>query len=330
MRDTLNYYGAHTGRWTGSGFQPQNLPRGDDRIDVDAAIGAALRRDVAQLRKSATEAGAPVETVLASLVRPCVRAPAGRLLAAVDYSSIEARALLWLAGDEDGLEPFRMGQDVYQLQAAALLHLEPASIDKAQRRLGKALVLGCGFQVGATTFRDRATADGVDWSTAGVTPADAVEAWRDAHPLVAGFRVGVRPDGGAMRRGGMWRELEDAAIRACTGASVEVARTVWERLGDDVVCLLPSGRRMIYPSASVENAPTPWGAPKPTFTFTHHGNRTRSYGGKLAENVTQAVCRDLFVDALVRLDRAGFEIVLHVHDEVVAEVLAASRRTWRR
>lgn len=87
---------------------------------------------------------------------------------------------------------------------------------------------------------------------------------------------------------------------------------------------------MIYPSASVENAPTPWGAPKPTFTFTHHGNRTRSYGGKLAENVTQAVCRDLFVDALVRLDCAGFEIVLHVHDEVVAEVLAASRRTWRR
>jgi DNA polymerase len=320
LRDTLNYYGAHTGRWSGRGFQPQNLPRVADKLDIHAAISAALARDVNRLRELAADAGVTVDDALASLVRPCVRAPVGRVLVAVDYSSIEARALLWLAGDEDGLEPFRKGRDAYKLMAASLLQEDVTAIDKVQRQLGKALVLGCGYGVGAETFRERASEDGVDWSTIGVTPSDAVEAWRDAHALVAGFRAGVRRDGGPMRRGGMWRDLERAAMRACAGEHVEVARTMWERSGDDVVCVLPGGRRLVYRGARIENAPTPWGEMRPTFTFTRDNRPERSYGGKLTENITQAVCRDLLVDALVRLDRAGFDIVLHVHDEIVVEV----------
>ena len=323
VRDTLNFYGAHTGRWSGAGFQPQNLPRGA-KINAEASIQGALARDLDRLRELAAEASVPVEDVLSSLVRRCVRAPPGRRLAVVDFAQVEARALLWLAGDEEGLGPFRAGQDKYKVMAATVFCIDLASVDDEgpERRLGKSLVLGCGYSLGPDGFRERAEGEGIDWSSIGITPSEAVEAWRDAHPLVAGYRVGFRQDGGVNRRGGIWRDLEHAAMRACFGESVEVARTLWERSGDDVVCTLPSGRHMVYRAASVENALMPWDAIKPAFTFSRRGAREHSYGGKLTENVTQAVCRDLHAEALVRLDRKGFDVVLHVHDETVAEVPA--------
>jgi DNA polymerase len=85
-----------------------------------------------------------------------------------------------------------------------------------------------------------------------------------------------------------------------------------------------SARFMVYRDARVEERPTRWGGPKHTLTYAHHKGRVPTYGGKLAENVVQAVCRDLLADALVRLERHGFQSVLHVHDEVVCEVVAAS------
>jgi DNA polymerase len=204
--------------------------------------------------------------------------------------------------------------------AANLFKTDLANVTKPQRNVGKVPVLGAGYQMGAQRLETYGSAMGIDWSKLSLTPTHVVEAWRDAHPLVAGRRTGDFYNGHVVRAGGLWRELENAAWRAAFGERVRVSCVVWERIGADVTCTLPSGRKLIYPGARVEEMPTRWGGKKSCFSYLHHGQRTGSYGGKLTENITQAICRDLLADALVRLERAGVNVVLHVHDEVVAEL----------
>jgi DNA polymerase bacteriophage-type len=292
-------------------------------VNLDTAIDAVLRRDIEQLQKLAKTACVGVAEVLGSLVRCCVIPPRGRLLAAVDYRSVEARALLWLAGDDEGLDVFRRGECPYRAMAAALYRIDVDVITKPQRQLGKALVLGCGYQMGSVRFKAYAEGCGINWSAVPVTPEQAVEAWRDAHPSVAGWRTGKIYEGNVLREGGFWRELEATAISVASGGSpIQVGRALWSRGGRDLVCTLPGGRRMVYRDARVEDLPTRWGGTKRTLTYGHRDGRVTTYGGKLAENVTQAVCRDLLADALVRLERQGKLPVLHVHDEAVCEVTA--------
>lgn len=182
------------------------------------------------------------------------------------------------------------------------------------------LILGCGYQMGAERFRVHAARQGIDWTKTPVTPAEAVEAWRDRHPRIAGWRNTVLDDGRVIRAGGFWRLLEHAAHRAAdSGAETEAGRTRWSREGSDVVCLLPSGRRLVYAEARIEESKRA-GTKRRVLTFSRGKRREETYGGKLAENVTQAICRDLLAEALVRLERAGIPAVLHVHDEIVAEL----------
>lgn len=318
VRDTLAYCQAHTGRWAGRGFQPQNLPRGalKSEEDLESAITATMNGDVATLREIAEAVGVSVLEVSASLVRACVCAPPGRVLGVVDYAQIEARALMWIAGDVAALESFRTGVDPYLAMAAQLFDVEATLVTDIQRSLGKALVIGCGYQMGSTRFESYARNQGVDWSKLEITPDAAVQAWRSAHPCVAGHAVA----GGRGRSGGLWQEMQYAAERAARGARVELGPLLWQRHGADVVCFLPSGRPLVYRNVRLENRPTRWGKTRLVFTYEHRGQRVETYGGKLTENVTQALCRDLLADALVRLDRAGICIVLHVHDEIVAEL----------
>ncbi|CAN5925117.1 DNA polymerase [soil metagenome] len=318
LRDSLAYCQAHTGRWAGRGFQPQNLPRGalEHEADLECAIAAAMSGDVGTLRDIAEAVGVSVLEVSASLVRACVWAPPGRVLGVADYAQIEARALMWLAGDTAAVESFRGGVDSYLTMAAELFDVEAVEVTEIQRKLGKALVIGCGYQMGSARFESYARNFGVDWSKLEITPDAAVQAWRSAHPSVAGHtRAGRRG-----RSGGLWRDMEEAAVRAARGARVELGPTVWQRHGSDVVCFLPSGRPLVYRNVRLENRPTKWGTTRLVLTYEHRGQRVDTYGGKLTENVTQAVCRDLMAHALVCLDRAGIFVVLHVHDEIVAEL----------
>jgi DNA polymerase len=321
LRDTLNFHGAHTGRWTGQGFQPQNLPHGAKNLDVDSAVRMVLARDHAQLRSQAVALTVNVRDIAAKLVRSCVCAASGKLLAIADYSSIEPRVLAWFVGNVDRLDAFRRQEDIYKPMAAKMFRVDIKNVTKDQRNAGKPVELGCGYGMGAEPrFRTYAEGFGVDWTTMPLSPQQVVEMWRDANPLVAGVRDGGR----GSRRGGLWQRLESAAVRACLGERVEVGYTVWERDGKDVVCILPSGRRMIYREALVEAIPTPWGATSDAMTYLHYEQgrlkRTKTYGGLLTENVVQAIARDVLADAMLHLDRAGFEIALSVHDEVVAEV----------
>ena len=160
-----------------------------------------------------------------------------------------------------------------------------------------------------------------------MTPEEAVEAWRDAHPHVAGWRTGNIYEGNVLREGGLWRDSEQAAIEAASSAGAECGP--WSMDGRDLVCALDSGRRIVYRDARVEEIATQWGATKSALTYAHRSGRVSTYGGKLVENLTQAVCRDLLADALVRLERAGKRPVLHVHNEVVCEVFADSQSRCR-
>jgi DNA polymerase len=330
LRDTLNFHGAHTGRWTGVGFQPQNLPHGARKLDVNAAVKLVMARDHNGLRELARTLGANVRDVAAKLVRACIVASPGRLLAVGDYSSVEPRVLAWFICDEAMLKFIREGGDVYVPMAAKLFNVPLASFDppmaevaKQQRQWAKPVVLGCCYGMGAARLRTYAEGFGVDWSRMPVTPEQVVEMWRNANPLVAGAR-----GNGQGRRGGLWQKLENAALRACCGERVTVGPTTWERAGKDVVCVLPSGRRMIYREALVEAVRTPWDAFSDALTYLRYEKgkvtRTKTYGGLFTENIIQAISRDVMVDAMLRLDQAGFALVLTVHDEIVAEVALAS------
>lgn len=322
IRDTLAYHAAHTGRWTGRGFQPQNLPRIPDKLDENAAVTAVLARDTSALERVAADAGVRVEEALGACLRPCIIAPPDLLLAAVDYKQIEARALLWLAGDEQGLDVFRKGIDVYSEEAAHLFGVSIGAITRSQRQFGKAMTLGAGYGMGGARFSTYGESYGIDWSSSKFTPGEVIEAWRDRHPLVAGRRTGETYGGHVLRRGGLWRDVEVAARRALEGQGPALAgRCQWANASGSLVCTLPSGRKIFYREARVESVTTPWGA-KSGITYAQRGKRTKTWGGKLVENIVQATCRDLLADALVRLESAGLPVVLHVHDEVVCEVSA--------
>jgi len=114
--------------------------------------------------------------------------------------------------------------------------------------------------------------------------------------------------------------MNAAALTAAKGGVAHLGRLVWQPRGADVVCVLPSGRPLVYRDVAVEMRPTKWGTDELTFTYARHGQRIGTYGGKLTENVTQAICRDVLAEALVRLERAKTRVVLHVHDEIVAEL----------
>ena len=291
-------------------------------LNVENAVNAVMARDTRHLERLADQMGVTTQEVLATLVRACICAPEGRELAVVDFSSIEARGLIWLAGDEEGLAPFRAGIDAYRRGAAQLLGMSPESVTGEQRQLGKSCELGCGYQMGGGGFQAYAKGFGVNWDTLLISPAHVVESWRDQHPHVAGWRTGERYKGHVVRRGGLWKDLEAATYHVVIkGRTAEAGRCTWAMSSGDLHCLLPSGRTLVYRDACLEPTTTPWGEKRDTVTYADGASsRVVLYGGKLAENVTQAVCRDLLAEALVRLEDAGFPVVLHVHDEAVCEV----------
>ena len=148
-----------------------------------------------------------------------------------------------------------------------------------------------------------------------------VDKWRDGHPKLAGVRSGEEFNGRPCRRGGLWREIEDAARTALTtGQVTHAARCCWSFEHGDLVCTLPSGRQMVYRAARLETVAKPWGGEGEQVTYALHNARVSTYGGKLTENLVQAISRDIFAGALVRLEDSGIPVVLHVHDEVVCEV----------
>lgn len=329
LRGILAYHGAHTGRWAGRGFQPQNLPRPVKGLSTD------IFDDPSEVPAVAERESVDASSVFGSMLRGVLVPAIPYKFAIFDYSQIEARVLLWLAGDDEGLEVFRLadagrGPDPYCAFGERLFG-EPIGEDDPRRQVAKAAVLGAGYQCGGVRLGEYARSMGADLEAAGITGDDLVEAWRDAHASVAGVwdgRSRFQTEDGRwvrVRRGGLWKEYKRAAWDAVNdsfGGAHTAGRCRFQRQGRHLTVTLPSGRALIYREARLEDVPAKWGGTTRALTFQdHHGNRTATYGGKLTENIDQAVGRDLLADALVRLEAAGLRPVFHVHDEVVCEVM---------
>lgn len=308
VRGMLQYYGAsRTGRWAGRLIQMQNLPRGElkpaqvvdavNRLHPAPGNAPAFLRGVLE-----TVFRLPVMRVIASLLRSCIVAPKGKTLVVADLAQIEARVIAWLAGQADILAVFASGQDVYCYTAGKVSGRTVTKEDPL-RQLGKVLVLACGFGMSGTKFLDAAATYGITLTLA--EAKDAVRQWRAANAHIVQF----------------WWDLDAAARRVLSGGGIEhVGRFIklgmW---GDTLVMSLPSGRGLFYREARLEIDPAS-GDEQITYMgvdqYTKKWSRQKTYGGKLAENATQAVARDVMADALLAADQHPLlEPVLSIHDE---------------
>jgi DNA polymerase bacteriophage-type len=309
MRDNLLYCGAgRTGRWAGKGAQLQNLPRRSPDISqcfVDLAMlmisAGGTIRDLERMFSGQTL------EVIAACLRPMLTAAAGHDLIGADYNAIEARGTAWLAGAQHMLGIFQRGEDPY-LDMAAQIYGRPAeSFSKSgpERQLGKAAVLGLGYQMGAERFKETCETQGVPIS---IEEAKRVtQVYREFNPEIVQ----------------LWTNLQNAGIESVQHPDVPVhaadGRLIFVRRGTWLYLRLPSGRYLSYARPHFE----PIGR-RVTFegvnSVTKKWERQQIYGGKWCENAVQAICRDLLAQALVRLEAAGYPVVLSVHDEAIAEV----------
>jgi len=328
-------------------MQLQNMPRPAPRfeklwkdlgIDKDAvAVGAWIDALADRVTRGAY---IPQQDEIDLLLRATICAAPGKTLAVCDYSGVEARALAWASGDLKALEVIASGKDAYKIEAANIYGCSYDDVDKAMRGIGKVAVLACGYGMGhAKMYANNSAA----LDAAGIDPKEVVDAWRKLHAPSVRF----------------WRDCEDAFALAIGGHASRVSCFDFCPSADglDVAIYLPAGRPIVYREArfdadkprygkqgiifhagNTEDSsakPTPfcphcWRTlPKPAkkqpYVCQTHGEvepamRTRTYGGKIVENLIQAMCRDLMADALVRVDDAGLSPVMHVHDEIVCEV----------
>lgn len=303
IRGTMLYHGASTGRVAGRGIQPQNFPRG--KIKDTHNIYDALKFGDYEFFTSLFP---DVFTALSSALRGMLKAAPGNTLYAADYSAIEARVLLWLAGDEENLSVYFKGDDPYKHMAALIYSVPYSQVTKEQRELGKRAVLGCGFGMGKDKFHITCETQGFP------IPFDlaerAVIAYREKYHMVKAY----------------WYELEAAAKRAINspGRMIEFKNLSFFYRGGYLFCELPSGRRLAYASPKIVSTEKEWGV-RDEIRFmavnstTKKWNREATYGGKLTENIVQATARDVMNDAMLRVESKGYSVILSVHDEVVSE-----------
>jgi DNA polymerase len=328
LRDQFVYHGAHTGRWSGRGVQIQNLPRPHHEIkNLPALVQAA--GDPGRVQELL-----PIDVGIAAgvsaLVRPCFRAAPGQILCIGDFAGIEARGVGWCAGEQALLNSFAAGADVYCDLASRLFGYAVTRSNKRERDIGKIAVLGCGYGMSAPAFARHAEKHRVDLHATGITPEEVVEAYRDAYPSIAGDRK--EQNGKVWRTGGLWQDVEILAQGAIELNQVySVAHCEFRRDGQAFVIQLPSGRRLHYRNARLKELVPPYyarlGLPsKPKLTIVFDSPKRRgetTYGGKLVENIVQAICRDLLVAAMLACEQEGLPVVAHVHDEIVIEVPAS-------
>lgn len=300
-RGLMLYHGASTGRWAGKLVQPHNFPRGLDVENVESYIPTVLAGDP---KHEVTM------TIIAAMLRSMIRAPKGQQLMAVDFSAIEARVLAWLAGDHEMLRQFRENRKIY-LEMGEVIYGHPIVKPSPEYQIAKNTVLGCGFGMGAKTFKKQAKAQGgVDVPE--LIAKRAVDAYRQTYPAVPKF----------------WDDTNAAAIEAVQnpGTVVEVGRIKFTKRGGYLWIVLPAGRALAYAAPKIIQRPVPWDAndirPAVEFSgvdsYTHQWKRHALYGGLIVENIVQAVARDLLADAMLRTAARGINVILSVHDEIVS------------
>ena len=349
LHGNIMYHGASTGRWASTGVNLQNIAR--PTLDADKSIELIGKRDLTVFKKENID---PMEA-LSSGVRGMLIPTQGKKFIVGDYASIEARALAWLAGQEDKLEIFRGDGKIYERTASKIFGKFVWQITKEERLLGKIAELACGYGGGAGAFSLMANTYKVDIDK---KKAEYIKKqWRRANSAIVRY----------------WKMVEEGAKNAIADLDrmpVIVGGIKFRMVNNFLWCLLPSGRRLAYyrpfleykqiigyklPDADQSIIYNPrdyetgkkWSYQAGIKKFREEGKRlggepfffmgssinffgndskTRkwckqeTYGGKLVENITQAVARDIMAESMLLLEQEGFEIVLTVHDEIISEV----------
>lgn len=345
VRGLFSYHQAHTGRWSSVKLQVHNLPRPKKGIDIGRLLELHESGEWGEgegfldlVRTAVKGKGLTADDAASALIRPSIAAAPGNVLCTCDYAAIECRGIAWLAGQENLIAAFRDGRDVYCEVASRIFGRVITKADEVERQVGKVTVLGCGYGMGEDKFALYCALQGIDLSAAGVTAGDCVNAFRSEYPKIAGSYAGCIK-GRPYRKGGVWDQFNRAAMAAVSEGGVhEVAKTRWFVEGGTLLCELPSGRKLHYRNARIEDRVPAYAIMmglemkmKPTLLYdSPRYKETTLYGGKIAENVTQAVCRDLLAEALVRCEAAGLAVVLHVHDEIAVECPSSAAYTTLR
>lgn len=296
----LQFYGAtRTGRWAGRLLQVQNLPRGSLKPhELATARDFVKANDMEAL----DIIWGDVPEVLKSLIRSALVPSEGHEFIVSDFSAIEARVIAWLAGETWVLDTFREGHDIYKATANQMFHLGGVDkVDKAMRQRGKVATLALGYQGGTGALQAMGALK------MGIKEDELqglVNAWRTANPNIVKF----------------WRRVEAAAKRALEfGTKVSLRGTGISFYVRDTFLMigLPNGRSIAYANATLEDGRIRYeGKSMTSSTF----QKLDTYGGKLVENIVQATARDVLAESMLRLEKLGYKIVAHVHDEVIIDV----------
>ena len=299
-RGLIQFYGAgRTGRFAGRLVQVQNLPR-NYLPDLDAARTLTRQGNLDALELLYDS----VPDTLSQLIRTAFIPSEGCRLIVADYSAIEARVIAWLARETSTLRAFRDGKDLYCETASRMfgVPVEKHGVNAELRQKGKIATLACGYNGSVGALKAMGA---LRMGLAEHELKPTVDAWRAANPNIVQ----------------LWADVEQAALDAITTRSTLRLRNLCFSVESGILFItLPSGRRLAYVQPRLgENR---WGGTSITYSGVTTGRkwgRLETYGGKLVENIVQAVARDLLVHAMQLVAEAGHRIVMHVHDEIVID-----------
>ena len=299
-RGLIQFYGANrTGRYSGRLIQVQNLRRNNLK-DLDLARSLVKNRDYETMEilyESPSD-------VLSQLIRTAFIPKEGTRFIISDFSAIEARVLAWLAGEQWVLDAFVNGEDIYCRTASRMfgVPVEKHGVNGHLRQKGKIATLACGYQGALGALK---TMGGIEMGLSEDELQSIVDSWREANPNIVN----------------LWWDIDSVVKRVVKTRSKEEYKNLIISNEKGILFIqLPSKRRLAYPKAKI--GMNRFGGESIVYEGIVVGNKwdkIESYGGKFVENLVQAIARDILAEAMMRLEKKGFNIVMHIHDEVVIE-----------
>lgn len=300
-RGLFQFSGANrTQRWSGRNIQLQNLPQNHiSTLDEARELVKMGCFDMVESIYGNTP------DILSQLIRTMLIAKPGHKFIVADFSAIEARVLAWLAGEEWRMEAFKNGEDIYCASASQMFGVPVVKhgVNGELRQKGKVAELACGYGGAAGALISMGA---LDMGLSEEELPDLIDDWRSSNPKIVQF----------------WWDIEKAAIESIKDHKDRQVGKIGISFSSNTLWLqLPSGRRLAYVKPKLQ--PNRFGRISITYEGLGQNNkwsRIETYSGKLVENITQATARDLLAEAMWRIEKAGFDIVGHVHDEVILEV----------
>ena len=297
----FQFSGANrTQRWAGRLIQLQNLPQ--NHISTLNEARELVKEGYFDLVESIY---GDTPDILSQLIRTMLVPKDGCEFIVADFSAIEARVLAWLAGEEWRIKAFLNGADIYCASASRMLGVPVVKhgINGELRQKGKVAELACGYSGGAGALISMGA---LDMGLKEEELPDLIADWRGANPHIVQF----------------WWDVEKAAVETIKDHGYRKAGRIGFQFSSNTLWLvLPSGRKLAYLKPRLQ--PNRFGRMAVTYEgigLNNKWERLETYSGKLVENLTQATARDLLAGAMRRMEKAGLDIVGHVHDEVILEV----------